>query len=223
MVDKFDSLKITPWKYMGQSNTDQWTLSVFHGLYNVRTKQIVRIVIVDDSKTYAIRLKHMIMRIVQVQDFQSLEIKTFLKLSDAEKYLHRFKCTLVFVDNIFPCRSTGLMMVDDLLRSEQCPTKVVVMSGDSLSVDDKPLVTKIQKKLINIETVRAFVIHAGISHRLSRRKLHTIKRKLHTVKLTQSEWSLGKDPRPLRVRQMTRVISDDIQPVKDDKFGIVWF
>lgn len=67
MVDRFDLLKITPWKYLGQSNTDQWTLSVFHGLYNVRTKQIVRIVIVDDSKTYAIRLKHMIMRIVQVQ------------------------------------------------------------------------------------------------------------------------------------------------------------
>ena len=97
MVDKFDGLKIRPWKH----NNNQWTLSVFAGPYATTISSVIRIVIVDDSKVYALRLKYMLMKLVMVKDHQKLEIKTVHELTTAKKYLYRFKCTLVFLETSF--------------------------------------------------------------------------------------------------------------------------
>lgn len=205
MVDKFDGLKITPWKH----HNEQWTLSVFAGPYNTNITSVIRIVIVDDSKVYAMRLKYMLMRIVLVQDHQKLEIQTFHDLTTAKKYLHQFKCTLVFVDNVFPCSSTGLLMVHGLMQTAHCPTKLVMMSGHAVS-EDVPRITKIHKKLLNTKTVRAFIIQAGISHHPGVRKLRKLARnpcRDLTRDLTRDPllWVRGKDPRPLRVRQLAQL------------------
>jgi len=189
MVDKFDRLKITPWKH----TNDQWTLAVVTGPYVTTINSVIHIVIVDDSKAYTLRLKYMLMKLVMVKDHQKLKIKTFHELTTAKKYLYQFKCTLVFVDNVFPCSSTGLAMVHSLMRTEHCPTKLIMMSGHPIP-EDVPLITKIRKKLLDMKTVRAFIIQAGISHHHTRKLTRKLDRKL--------DRTIGKDPRPKRVRQL---------------------
>lgn len=197
MVDKFDLLTITPWKFVD----NKWTLSAVVGPYTTCSLQIIRIVIVDDSVAYALRLKHMLMKIVKCNEYQQLEIKTFIKLADAEKYLSLFKCTLVFVDNIFPDSSTGLMMAQRLLMdTEQCPTTLVMMSGEEMETS-MPSITKVHKNLIDRKKVCAFLLQAGINHHP--RKLNRGPRKLNRIgSLTTNmeRWTVGKDPRPKRVR-----------------------
>ena len=209
MVDKFEDLSITPWKYTEQHNDGKWTLTVPRGPYLTLPDESVRIVIVDDSKAYTMWLKHVLMKIVIVKDNQQLEIKSFLELGEAEKYLRQFKCTLVFVDNIFPGCSTGTQMVQRLVANQgrrRRPTTLVMMSGDD--IDDLRSLTSVHKNMLNMKTVRTLVGEAGILCHLQRtRKL--LCRKLKCPRpvpvspgVSLAVWSVGKDPRPLRVRTL---------------------
>lgn len=216
VMDKFDGLVITPWKYTEQHKDDKWTLAVLRGPYLTRVDESVRIVIVDDSKAYTLRLKHMLMQIVLVNANQRLEIKSFLELAEAEKYMHRFKCTLVFVDNIFPGCSTGMMMVQRLLVNTcRCPDALVMMSGEDMSQDDCQSVMRMHKNVLNMKRVRTFVKQAGIlSHRRTRKLVgHQLKCPRQSSPPTRlatrlAKWTLGKDQRPLRVQILNSQQSD---------------
>ena len=114
--------------------------------------------------------------------------------SSAEKssnFCSFFWIFFVFVDNIFPCSSTGLLMAHELMNTDYCPIKIVMMSEHATSEYD-PLITKIHKKLLDTKTVRTFIIQAGISHQQIR-KMTTIHNTRRTIR---------KDPRPKRVRQL---------------------
>tara|TARA_B100000780_G_C21026089_1_gene411311 strand:- start:240 stop:893 length:654 start_codon:yes stop_codon:yes gene_type:complete len=205
-MDKFTLLSVIPWKLCDESNVEQWTVQRMDNPYGTGTPHINRIVIVDDSRAFAMWIRKLLMRTISA-NHHALEIKTFYDLEIAEKYIHSNVCTLVFIDNIFTeNNATGEMVTHDLLSTEQCPQNVILMSGSCFQMNIKHnCVSLVQKQSMSTELIYSIVNSAGIPvKRVQIKKKLRIKRKLRP-KQKLIEWTVGKDPRPRRVRVLSGV------------------